>query len=122
MKRLLAAARGLLAASLVASPGIAHPKLNCVNAAVQGAVASAPTEIRLTFSEDVIAKFSSVAVKDQNGNTIATGKASTDPKNEAQLVVPLKAPLPAGTYTVEWQVVSADTHRVKGTSSLTVGR
>ena len=48
---------------------------------------------------------------------IVTGKVATDAKNEKQLVVPLQAPLKAGTYTVKWAVVTADTHRVNGTHS-----
>jgi len=41
-------------------------------------------------------------------------------KDQKQLIVPLQDPLPAGTYTVTWNVVSVDTHRVNGTYSFKV--
>ena len=72
------------------------------------------------FSEGVIVKFSSVELKDQAGKKIATGKLVIDPKDQKQLIVPLQDPLPAGTYTVTWNVVSVDTHRVNGTYSFKV--
>ena len=34
--------------------------------------------------------------------------------------MPLQDPLPAGTYTVSWNVVSVDTHGVNGTYSFKV--
>ena len=36
------------------------------------------------------------------------------------LVGTLRSPLPAGTYTVGWHAVTADTHRVEGSYSFTV--
>jgi methionine-rich copper-binding protein CopC len=88
--------------------------------AAGASLSSSPTEVRLTFSEIVIAKFSGLELKDQNGKTIAMGPAAIDPKNKKQLVVPLKAPLTAGPYTVEWHVVAEDTHRLEGQYSFKV--
>ncbi len=121
LKRTAMAVAALFAASLMATSASAHPTLKSANPAAEGAAASAPIEIRLNFSEGVIAKFSSVEVKDQGGKKIATGKVATDPKDQKQLVVPLQAPLKAGTYIVRWNVVSVDTHRVNGTYSFKVG-
>jgi hypothetical protein len=36
------------------------------------------------------------------------------------LIGTLKAPLPVGSYTLGWHVVTADTHRVEGSYSFTV--
>src|SRR5262249_21024289 len=72
------------------------------------------------FSEGVILKFSSVELLDQAGTKIATGKIATGAKDEKQLIVPLQAPLKAGTYTVKWTVVAADTHRENGSYSFKV--
>jgi methionine-rich copper-binding protein CopC len=110
----------LFAASLIATSAHAHPTLKSASPPVDGTAAAAPTEIRLNFSEAVISKFSSVELRDQSGMKIVTGKVATDAKNEKQLVVPLQAPLKAGTYTVKWAVVTADTHRVNGTYSFNV--
>jgi copper resistance protein C len=108
------------AACLIATSVHAHPTLKSASPPVDGTAAAAPTEIRLSFSETVISKFSSVELRDQSGMKIATGKVATDAKDEKQLVVPLQVPLKAGTYTVKWAVVTADTHRVNGTYSFKV--
>jgi methionine-rich copper-binding protein CopC len=110
----------LFAASLIATSANAHPKLTSAAPPADLSSSSSPTEIRLTFSEGVIPKFSGLELKDQGGKTIATGPAATDPKDKKQLVVPLKAPLAAGGYTVNWHVVSEDTHRVEGQYSFKV--
>lgn len=112
----------VLAVSLLASSADAHPKLNAASPAADVSSKASPTEIRLNFSESVIAKFSGLELKDQAGKTIATGAPKTDPKNQKQLVVPLPAPLSAGRYTVTWHAVSEDTHRVKGEYSFAIDR
>jgi methionine-rich copper-binding protein CopC len=53
---------------------------------------------------------------------ITTGKATVDPANKKQLVVPLKEQLPPGEYKVEWHAVSDDTHRVKGNYTFSVAQ
>ena len=100
----------------------AHPTLKSALPPAEGVVGSAPSEIRLNFSEAVIPKFSTVGLKDQAGKSIATGKVAINPNDARQLVLPLEAPLQAGTYTVQWNVVSVDTHRVNGTFSFKVAR
>lgn len=106
--------------SMGATSAVAHPKLNSVSPPADVAGSSAPKEIKLNFSESVIAKFSGLELKDESGKTVATGVAIADPKDQRQLVVPLPAPLAPGRYTVDWHAVSEDTHRVKGTYSFTV--
>jgi methionine-rich copper-binding protein CopC len=51
---------------------------------------------------------------------VETGPAASDPKDRKQLIVPVKAALAPGRYTVEWHAVSEDTHRVKGSYSFEV--
>ena len=112
----------VLAISLLATSANAHPKLTSANPAADVSSKVSPTEIKLSFSEGVIAKFSGVEIKDESGKTIPTGVAVTDPKDQKQLVVPLPTPLIAGHYTVSWHAVSQDTHRVKGEYSFGVDR
>jgi len=100
----------------------AHTTLKAASPAADGIAAKAPTEIRLSFSDGVIVKFSSVELKDQAGTKIATGKLATDPKDQKQLVVPLETPLKAGTYSVKWRVLSLDNHRADGGYSFKVER
>jgi methionine-rich copper-binding protein CopC len=112
----------VLAISLLATSANAHPKLNSVSPTPDVSSKVSPTEIKLNFSEGVIAKFSGLELKDEAGKTIATGVPANDPRDQKQLVVPLPAPLTAGHYTVTWHAVSEDTHRVKGEYSFGVDR
>src|SRR5260370_42254077 len=110
----------VLAISLLATSANAHPKLTSASPAADVPSKVSPTEIKLNFSEGVIAKFSGLELKDEAGKTIATGVPVNDPGDRRQLVVPLPAPLMAGHYTVTWHAVSEDTHRVKGEYSFGV--
>src|SRR6266550_396196 len=112
----------VLAISLFAASANAHPKLTSASPAADVASKVSPTEIKLNFSEGVIAKFSGLELKDEAGKAISTGMPANDPKDPKQLVVPLPAPLKAGRYTVTWHAVSEDTHRVKGEYSFGVDR
>ncbi|HEY0799761.1 MAG TPA: copper homeostasis periplasmic binding protein CopC [Steroidobacteraceae bacterium] len=112
----------VIAIGLAATPAMAHPKLLSVNPAADASGSTAPKEIKLNFSEGVIAKFSGLELKDDSGKTVATGVPATDPKDQKQLIVSLPEPLAAGRYTVSWHAVSEDTHRVKGQYSFTVNR
>jgi methionine-rich copper-binding protein CopC len=114
------AAVTMIAASLLSRPGFAHPELQSAEPAAGAAAAASPKQIRITFTEAVIPQFSGAEVKDQAGKTIATGKATVDPANRKQLVVPVNELLPPGDYNVEWHAVSDDTHRVKGSYSFSV--
>src|ERR1700738_4894205 len=112
----------VLTMGALATPADAHPKLKSVSPAADVSSKVAPKEIKLNFSEGVIAKFSGLELKDEAGKTIATGEAVNDPRDKKQLVVPLPAPLKSGRYRVTWHAVSSDTHRVKGEFSFGVDR
>jgi methionine-rich copper-binding protein CopC len=112
----------LLAIGPLATSANAHPKLKSASPAAEVSSKVSPAEIKLNFSEGVIAKFSGLELKDQAGKTIATGVAVNDPGDQKQLVVPLPAPLKPGHYRVTWHAVSSDTHRVKGEFSFGVDR
>ena len=97
----------------------AHPVLEASDPG-QGATVSSPKEIRLTFTENLIAKFSGLTIKDQSGRPIGTASPSVDPNDKRQLIVPISTPLPPGAYDVDWHAVGADTHRVTGHFSFRV--
>jgi methionine-rich copper-binding protein CopC len=112
----------LIVASLSANAAFAHAELQLAEPSAGSAATTSPKQIRLTFNEAVIPKFSGVELKDQAGKLIAMGKAAVDPANKNVLVVPIGEELPPGTYEVEWHAVSEDTHREKGTYAFSVGR
>ena len=97
----------------------AHPVLEASDPG-QGATVSSPKEIRLTFTENLIAKFSGLTIKDQSGRPIGTASPSVDPNDKRQLIVPISTPLPPGAYDVDWHAVGAATHRVTGHFSFRV--
>ncbi|WGS00112.1 copper homeostasis periplasmic binding protein CopC [Bradyrhizobium sp. ISRA443] len=103
-------------------PACAHPLLKSASPAANDRSTSSPSQIELNFSEGVIAKFSGLELKDDQGKTVATGAATTDPKDKKHLIVPVSAPLAQGHYTVNWHAVSEDTHRVQGQYTFSVGR
>src|SRR5258706_13875694 len=107
----------VLAFCLLATAANAHPKLVSASPAADVSSKVSPMEIKLNFSEGVIAKFSGLELKDEAAKTIATGVPANDPKDQKQLIVPLPAPLTAGGYTVTPHSVSEDTHRGKGENS-----
>jgi methionine-rich copper-binding protein CopC len=111
-----------VAIGALATSADAHPKLTSVSPATDVPSKASPTEIKLNFSEGVIAKFSGLELKDGAGKTVATGVPVNDPADRRQLVVPLPRPLTAGHYTVLWPAVSQDTHHVKGEYSFEVAR
>lgn len=111
---------GLLGLTGLSSAALAHPKLASALPDANSTVTTVPNELRLKFNEELEASFSGAEIKGDDDRKIETGKASTDPKDSTQLVIPLQSPLSAGTYTVTWHAVGADSHKVKGSYSFTV--
>ena len=118
-KKTSVAAVTMIVASLCCSAAYAHPELRSAEP-LAGAATSSPKQIKITFNESVMPQFSGVELKDQTGKVIATGKATADPTNKKQLLVPIQEQLPPGDYKVEWHAVSDDTHRVTGSYSFSV--
>ncbi len=109
------AALGLAAMALLlqSNDAQAHAMLRRAVPLVGGAVATAPREISLEFSEALEPRFSSIEVQDAKGNPVDksnTHSGSNDPK---RLIVDLPV-LPPGTYKVVWRATSIDTHRTEG--------
>ena len=113
------AAIAMLALVLCGTAAYAHPEMQTAEPAAGSATAS-PKQIKITFNENVMVQFSGAELKDHDGKMIPTGKATVDPANKKQLVVPVNGTLSPGDYKVEWHAVSDDTHRVKGSYSFSV--
>src|SRR5262252_6262566 len=101
LRRIVHATLMILVAGAIGGVAYAHPVLETASPA-QGATVSPPNEIRLTFSETVIPKFSGLTIKDKSGSVMETATPSTDPGDKRQLVVPVTKPLPPGRYDVDW--------------------
>jgi methionine-rich copper-binding protein CopC len=107
------------ALTIAASAAFAHAQLEKASPPVGGTV-SAPSEIRLSFSEGVEPKFSGLTLKSDKGSTIAAHAAGVDPSDNKILIVKIGKPLPPGVYTVIWHAVSVDTHHTQGDFEFTV--
>ena len=81
-------------------------------------VSAAPSELELTFTEDIVAAFSGVRVATAGGAPVPTGKAVVGPADT--LHVRLAHALKPGTYVVSWHVVAVDTHHTQGTYKFTI--
>ena len=101
----------------IASPAFAHAYLDHASPRVGNSVAQSPREVVLWFSEKIEPAFSSIEVRNEQGATMSSGKATG---GGTQLRVPVKT-LPPGTYKVLWRVLSVDTHRTQGDFSFRVG-
>ena len=121
LREIIKTSLAILLGSLIGGWAYAHPALQASNPG-EDATVPAPKEVRLTFSEAVIPKFSGLTIKDSGGALVETANPSVDPSDKRQLVVPIVRPLSAGKYEVEWHAVSADTHKVKGHFSFKVAQ
>ncbi len=70
-----------------------------------------PREVRIQFTEGVELAFSRITVKGPNGDVVSLGKLRK--LADDTVAIDLKLLLP-GHYTVEWQVLSVDTHVTDG--------
>jgi copper transport protein len=95
----------------------AHAELISIEPADGEVVDAAPANVVLTFSEPVSLTGGSVRVLDDGADDVAT---ATNLEGET-IIVDLAGGLADGTYTVVWEVVSVDSHRISGASVFHVG-
>ncbi|MGW0626270.1 copper resistance CopC/CopD family protein [Streptomyces sp. NPDC002758] len=114
---LLLAVTGALLAG--AAPASAHAALTGSDPAQGVVVDKAPTQVSLTFSEKVAMNDGSLRVLDPKGKRVDTGTPSN--VSGTTYAVKLHSGLADGTYTVTYQVVSADSHPVAGAYTFSVG-
>lgn len=106
---------------ILAIPGVAlaHPEIVRTEPAADAQLTTAPTEIRIIFNESVEGAFSDLQLFDAQGQRADVGGAALVPDDPTQLVLPLPT-LGPGIYTVVWQTVGSDGHKVIGNFVFTV--
>ena len=107
---------GVLSSIIMATEADAHAVLRSVSPKDGSTVATAPTEVVLTFDEAVGQSFATVAVAGPAG-AVNVGRAVVDGATVTQA---LAAKLPNGKYTVSFHVVSDDGHPVSDRTTFTV--
>ena len=108
-------ALAVLAACAIASTADASPRLVGATPTPNAAVKAKPTSIRISFNEPIVATLSGVAIANDSGMPLDTGKTSTNGNNVRQMIVPITGKVEAGFYTVLWHAVGNDGVRVNGT-------
>jgi copper resistance protein C len=95
---------------------------NRLDRAMPGADASvtAPSELRLSFTEAVDIKTASVSIVSSTGAEIAVAGLSNDPKDTKVLIAAFTKPLDPGKYLVEWRLSAADAQPAQGRYTFTV--
>ena len=113
--------RLLLAAlfAMTTQSALAHGKLLSSDPANGSAVATAPVEIRMKFSEPIEIALTSVKLFGPEAKEIATVKAQAGKEDARTAVVPLPG-LAAGNYRAQWSTMGHDGHHVKGEIAFTV--
>ena len=110
----LASAILTLAMVATTSAASAHPLLKAATPMPDAVLKSSPPEVRIKFSEGLVAAFSGLELKDGAGRPVAVGAAKVDPTDNSELAAAVFATLSPGTYTVNWHAVGDDTHHVSG--------
>lgn len=107
-----------LACVLAATAAFAHAFLDTASPGVGATVSGSPSELRLTFTQNLVLAFSGVQISAADGGAISAGKAVLTAPNV--LTVRLGHSLRPGAYVVSWHVLSVDTHHTSGTYRFTV--
>jgi len=103
-----------------AAPAWAHAILMSTDPPKDGVVAQAPSQLSLTFNENVEVSFGAIRVYTCSGKRITAGSPHHSPTSGHTVEVSVPK-LDPGVYLVAWRVISADSHPVGGTYSFRVG-
>ncbi len=102
---------GITAAlALFAGAADAHAFLEDADPRVGSTVQTAPSEVRLRFTQELEPAFSSATITDASGQRVDAGAPVVSGN---VMRVPLRA-VGVGSYRVTWRVLSVDTHTTEG--------
>ena len=110
---------GIVVAAALALPAaaLAHANLVSTTPSDHAVLAHAPSRVVVRFDQDVSVAPGNAAVR--NGGVSILGGRPT--ARGSTLVIPLRARLPNGDYSVRWSAVSQDGHIVQGVLAFGVG-
>jgi copper transport protein len=110
-----------IAVLLTAGVASAHANLASSDPANGATLATAPSQIRLTFTEPPDPSLSTIQVLDAGGTVLQTGTVALEPPRT--LSAGMAAGMPDGVYTVSWRTVSTvDGHVTAGAFAFGVGK
>lgn len=103
---------------LGSAPARAHDQLLGSSPTRDERLATAPTEVVLTFVEEIMPIGTSVSVIDESDTEWAVGDPVLD---GTTVTTALRAGMPDGAYQVRWRVVAVDGHPISDTYPFVVG-
>jgi methionine-rich copper-binding protein CopC len=108
----------VVAAALAALPAVAmaHAELVSSDPEAGANLDTAPTEVTLTFDDELDPDGSGFTVTDHHGDEVGTGELDLDvaDRNVVRGAVSISEP---GVYTVEWTILGLDGHEISGSFS-----
>jgi copper transport protein len=104
---------------LTAPAAWAHAQLVGTTPTDRAALDRAPSSVRLEF-DDHVQLGSGIDVRQNGGGSVLAGDPAITDRGRV-LVLPLKAALEKGDYSVRWQIISDDGHPVNGVLAFSVG-
>jgi copper transport protein len=120
-QRLRVTAFAILACVLLPTQAFAHLKLQSSSPAQGDTVRTSLTDIRLSFTQAVDARYTTVAILDSNGNALNLGALQPIGEGKTrEFVYKLTHPLIAGDFVVQWKTAGTDGHVVSGSFDFTV--
>ncbi|PTA45561.1 copper resistance CopC family protein [Micromonospora sp. RP3T] len=102
---------------LPATPASAHNALQTATPAQDARLTTAPTSVTLRFIQQLNPEFTTIVLSDADRRKVPTGAPAVGGTTGT---ITVDQPLPNGTYTVAYRVVSADGHPVQGSYRFTV--
>jgi methionine-rich copper-binding protein CopC len=102
---------------LASADSQAHAQLDHASPAVGSTVGSSPGQVTLVFTQNLEPKFSGAEVHNSAGARVSGGSSASG--NTLHVSVKSLSP---GSYTVNWHVLSVDTHKTQGSFSFRVGK
>jgi len=91
----------------------AHAFLDHAEPKVGSSNKGSPTEVKVWFTQKLVAPFSQLQVFDASGKEVDKRDKKLDPSDQALLIVSVPS-LKPGKYKVVWRAASVDTHVTNG--------
>ena len=99
------------------APAFAHTRLLSSDPAEGATLTVAPQQIRLTFTDQMSAPLSKIAVNGPDGTQWEVGPLAAE---NTVVTAPVRQTGPAGKHTITYRVLSGDGHPVSGTVRFTL--
>lgn len=118
LQALIAAAIIVVAVGVDTPSASAHEQLLDSTPVDSENLPTAPTEVALTFSAEVLTYGGAIIIADEQGRDWAASEPKFD---RSVMSVQLEPDMPPAGYEIRWRVVSGDGHPISGLIPFTVG-